>query len=172
MPATLLEISDDLLAFNHLLDELDGGEMTPEVEQAVEQWFAELGDKRDAKLDNYCALIRTLELRASIRKAEAERLMTRYRVDTNNQEKLEARLHLFLTLQGIKKIETDRYRIAVHGNGGLQPLDITTAPEKLPEEFQKKTIEANTTAIRESIAAGKPVPGCVLKPRGTHLSIK
>ena len=56
--ATLLEISDDLLAFRQLLEdagEAGDGELTPEAAQALEAWFGELSTNRDAKLDAYCA---------------------------------------------------------------------------------------------------------------------
>jgi hypothetical protein len=63
---TLLEISDDLIAFRQLLEELcdeTGGELPAELAESLDSWFAELDQNRDAKLDAYCALIREMTLR-------------------------------------------------------------------------------------------------------------
>jgi hypothetical protein len=168
--STLLQISEGLLAFQRLLDESDG-ELTPEVEAALDQWFAELSDARDQKLDAYAALIRECTLRASVRKAEQERLALRVRVDEKLAKALKERLKLFLEVQGISKVETQRYRITVCKNGGKQPLEVNADPSALPAVCQRITIAPDLDAIYKHLESGIPVAGCRLLPRGKHVRI-
>jgi Siphovirus Gp157 len=173
MPS-LLEINADLVAFRQLLEETaeaNAGEITPEAEQVLDEWFAALGQERDAKLDNYVALIRDYTLRAAARREEMERLAMRVKVDENQARRLKDRLKLFLELQGQKKIETARYRIAVAANGGKQAVEVLVPAGELSAIYQRLKVEVDTEALREALTAGKEVAGARLQPRGTHLRI-
>jgi hypothetical protein len=171
---TLLDISDDLIALGDLLDERDGD--ISGIEQAIDQWMAEIGTDRDAKLDNYAALIRERELVASALKAEEERLAMRRRVAENTIKSLKDRLKMFFERTGLRKVETKRYVIAVQANGGLQPLELSADavadPKSLPLRFHLVTIEADTEAIRKAIDKGESLPFASLGERGTHLRIR
>jgi len=68
---TLFTIGDDLERLNELLDETTGDAAQQEL---VAQWFEQLGDERDRKLDGYAALIAEMMARAEVRKSEARRL--------------------------------------------------------------------------------------------------
>ncbi len=63
---TLFNISDDLEKLSELLDEC--GDDT-EQQEIIDQWFKQLGNERDRKLDNYAALITEMLSRAVARKA-------------------------------------------------------------------------------------------------------
>lgn len=167
--STLIEISENLLAFKSLLDGCDG-DITPEVEQAMEKWFGELGAERDAKLDNYAGLIRELTLRASARKEEMDRLAMRVHVDNNTVAKLKERLKVFMQIQGEDRIETRRYRLSVCGNGGRAELDLPPV-DSLPDRYKTRLVVANQTEIREALKRGETIDGVRELPRGTHLRI-
>ena len=171
--ATLLDISEDLLALDGLLEEAtsEDGEIDPSVADAIEQWFTTLMQDRNNKLDNYGALVRTLELRAAARKEEMERLSKRVAVDTNQAKYLKQRLREFLDLHKLPKVETRRFKFSCCNNGGVQPMELPDDPEMLPKEYQRVEIKANTDDIRDALIAGKQIPGCILKPRGRHLRI-
>ena len=66
-----------------------------------------------------------------------------------------ARLKCFF-LHNLKTVETPRYKLSVAKNGGKAPLilDESVPVTNLPEQFQKVSIDANTAAIREALAAG------------------
>jgi hypothetical protein len=166
---TLLEISGDLLALSDLLEE-SGGEVTPETEAAIDAWFADLGEQRDAKIDNYAALVRELTLRAAARKEEQERLALCVRVDENTVKRLKERLKLFMELQGLRKLETARYRVSVQANGGRPPLEIPDATA-VPVEYQRVVISADVDAIHAALKQGVEVPGVRQLARGSHLRI-
>lgn len=166
---SLLDISADLQAIADLIDET-GGELTPESEAALDQWFAEASADRDRKLDGYAALIRELTLRAAARKEEQERLAIRVRVDEATVRGLKDRLVLFFASQGLRKIETARYKLALVQNGGLAPLEVLVPVDQLDDAYVKVRREVDVDALRKAIADGIEVPAR-LKPRGSHIRI-
>jgi len=172
---TLLQISGELLAFIALLDEAADadGELSPEAAETLDRWFADLSQDRDLKLDNYAALIRELTLRAAARREEKERLERRVSADEHVVDSLKTRLRMFLEAQGIQKVETQRYRIALCQNGGAQPYALDVPAEQLPEQYRRSetTYRPRVEAIRDALVAGQDVPGCRLLPRGRHLRI-
>jgi len=167
---TLIEICHDQIAFAALLDECDA-EPSIEAQQALELWFAELQASSKDKIDHYCAFVRELTLRAAARKEEAERLQKRADIDTNLAKELKERLKVYLQIQGIKRVETHRYKVTVAGNGGLVPLKIDVDPNKLPKEFQKWTVEPDNAKLRDALECGEVVEGVSLGVRGSHLRI-
>jgi hypothetical protein len=167
---TLLDISADVQALADLLEE--AGELTPEASAAVEQWFAELGGAEQTKLDNYCALIRSLQLRAAARKEEAERLAKRVRIDEATASWLKQNLLRYMHATGSKKIETDRYLLTRRVNGGKQPLEITLPVDQLSPLYQRVEVKADQDEIRAALEAGVIVDGCRLLPRGEHVEIR
>lgn len=173
---TLYEISQDLIAIEELLTET-GGEITDdEAGAALEKWFDEIGEQRDAKIDGYCALIREFEARSEARELEAKRLMALAGSDLNNAKRLKARLKGFMEAQGLKKLETPRFRLSVANNGGAQPLMVPPAweaePASAPEAFQRRVIQLDKDAIREAIRNDEEAHGASLGERGNHLRIK
>lgn len=150
---TLFQISDDLFALEAILAEV-GGEITDdEAGAALEKFFDELGAERDAKIDNYCALIRELEARAEAREAEAKRLTALAGSDANSAKRLKNRLLVFFEIQEISKLDTARFRVAVQKNGGALPLifpeEWEREPARAPERYHKQTIALNKTLLRE-----------------------
>jgi flagellin-specific chaperone FliS len=173
---TLIEISNELLALNAALDALDGN-----VEQQTEelyQWFAELLEEakeaRNAKLDNYAALIRELESRATARKVEADRLLQRAKVDSNRAASLKLMLQEFFQCHDIKTIETARYRLTLANNGGKTPLiiDEGCAMSQIPDKYTQVSIKPDLEAIRAALEAGEALPFARLGERGQSIRIK
>lgn len=168
---TLFSISDDLQHLNDLLDEVGDDSQQQEL---IAQWFETLGEERDRKLDGYAALISEMTARAEVRKAEGRRLMELAATDENRAKLLKERLKSFFQLHDLKTINTDRYRLSLAKNGGKAPLilDDSIPVTQLPERFQKVSIDADTTAIREALDAGESLEWARLGERGTSLRIK
>lgn len=173
---SLNRISEDLLLLADLLTEMGGEIGEDEVGQAIERWFDEIGDERDRKLDNYCALMRELEQRAAVREAEAQRLLKLAEIDLNSVKRLKQRLKSFLELHELRKIETERFRLSVAQNGGKAPLELPEEwmanPAAAPERYHRRVIELDREAIRADLEAGETIDGCTLRERGTHLRFK
>lgn len=168
---SLFSISDDLEKLNELLDECGNDSQQQEL---INHWFEELGNERDRKLDNYCALIAEMSARAEVRKAEAKRLSQLAAVDEQRARLLKERLKWFFETHNLKAVETPRYRLSVAKNGGKAPLILNDGitPTQLPERFVKVSIDPDTTAIREALEAGEQLDFATLGDRGTSLRIK
>ena len=180
MTRTLLAITRDLEALDDLLAEVDRslvettGEVTPEVQaalDAVDDWMAELDADLKGKTDNYAALIITLEGRAQVRKAEADRLARRARIDAANAQFLKDRLRGELERRAIRKVETNRYRVSVAANGGKLPLLIEDE-QAVPTRFWVSVAHISNDLVREALDRGENVPGARLGERGRRLSIR
>ena len=167
----LFQITDDLAALDDLLAEVGGDITNPDVAATVDAWLAELDQNLSGKVDNYAALITEIRNRAETRKAEAERLANRARIDENAADWLATVLKAALEARGVKKLETDRYTVSIVGNGGKQPLVLTG---DVPPEWCKfvEKIEVNRDKIRASLEAGETLPFATLGDRGRRLSIR
>ena len=171
--ATLLEITDDMLALDALLAECGGDVTDPRAEEAVNEWMNGLSQDFEFKVDNYAALISEMRARAQVRREEAERIAAKVKRDEDAARWLCDRMRDALTLLGRKKVETSRYTLTVAGNGGKLPLfieDETKVGEDYTEIVEVRKIDKDK--LREDLESGKEVPGCYLMPRGTHLRIK
>ena len=168
--AHLLEITDEIRALDNLLAEADG-DITGQ-EQIINEWAAKNKEDLADKADDYLALITEKMRMYAARKGEAERLTRLALTDKNLADRLKSRLLWALEDMGIKKLETNRYRITVATNGGKQPIDIYFPEDHLPEEYQKTVLVADKEAIREALEAGKEVNGAVFMDRGTNLRIR
>lgn len=168
---TLFDISNDLLALYDRLEALGGDVTSPDAEQAVDAWFAQLSHERDEKLDNYAALIRELEARAQARKEEAKRLVDRARRDAEQAAYLKQRLLLFFQDHRLKTVETRRYRLTLQRSGGKAPVLLTTDPETLPTEYQRWKVSADLDAIRAALEDGADLGFATLGERSHYLRI-
>lgn len=168
---SLFNISEDLEKLNDLLDEVGDD---AEQQTLIQQWFETLGEERDKKLDGYAALISEMSAKAEVRKAEAKRMQELAAVDDNRARLLKDRLKSFFQQHDIKTINTDRYRLSLAKNGGRAPLilDENLAVTSLPEHFQRVTIDADTTAIREALERGEKLEWATLGARGTSMRIR
>ena len=169
--ATLLQIGDEAAALAALIDELPDGELTPEAATALEAWFAQIGEQRDKKIDGYCAIIRELELRSDARHEEAARLAKLASGEANIAKRLRDRLKLFFELTGLQRVDTQRFRVSLAGNGGVRPVHIDCDAGALPEAFRKVECRADLPAIRDALLTGATIPGCRLDERGKSLRI-
>jgi hypothetical protein len=167
---TLFDISTDLEKLSELLDDCSDTEQ----QEAISNWLESIGSERDKKLDGYAALIGEIEARAEARVAEAKRLTELAASDKAKVRLLKERLKWFFALHNLKKVETARYKLSLAANGGKAPLVISDEilATNLPEQYQRVTVEPNTTAIREALEAGEELEFARLGERGTSLRIR
>jgi len=152
---------------------LEGGADSPEAMEALNLHLAGLDTALESKAEDYAGLIRELELRAEVRKAEAIRIRLLSTVDATLAERLKERLKAAMESSGKMKIETARFRLTVANNGGKQPLEVDEAQMAAWEPpFRRVITEPNREAIRIALENGATIPGCTLMPRGTSLRIK
>ena len=177
MSKTLYEISEDLRALEETILEAGGDISDAGTEKIIDDWFAEIKTDRDAKLDDYAALIRTLETRAKMRKDESDRLLALSKPDANLAKRLKERLKFYFeNASPDKTVNTKRFRFSLVGAGGTQPviLDeyLAAHPEELPEEFRRVVFEPDLIGIRQALERGDQLDFARLGERGKSLRIK
>lgn len=152
----LYTIGDDLLALEWLLLEAEGVLEPGEEEQIIDQWFSDLREERNAKLDDYAALIRATAARATTRKGEIDRMGKLLRADAHLVDRLKERLLYFLERTGEAKIETTHFRIRRQANGGQLALDWRISEDRykeLPEPLREERVAyvPNQKEIRSAL---------------------
>ena len=172
MSRTMLEICEDMQALDELMRETDDVSDT-KVEEAINSWFAEFDKEMSYKADNYAALICEQEARAEVRREQADRMARLAKSDESSAKWLKDKLKAVMEMRGMKKLNTERFRITVAANGGKQPIFIGE-PDSIDHKFCKhipERYEPDTDIIRESLLSGLQVAGATLLPRGSHLRI-
>ena len=150
----------------------DAGEMTGEIDTTIDDLLKELEGSIEAKVENYCWLIREIEGRAAIRLLESKRIKALATTNENLVKSLKERLKFFFESQAILKLECKTFKVSIANNGGVQPLQVDLPADQLPVQFQKITIEADNASIRKALEMGTEIEGVKLLQRGTSLRIK
>jgi len=169
MKRTLFDISEDLEKLSELLDFVEDDKQ----QEVIKQWFEQLGEERDRKLDAYAVLISEIQARAEARKAEARRLAELAASDENKAKLLKERLKWFFEKHQMKTLETARYKLSVVKNS-TRPLIVNSdiAIATLPDEYKKVSVDLDTAAVREALKQGTELDFAHLGEAGTHIRIK
>ena len=168
---TIFEITGEWTALIELLEESGGDVSDPEVLAYVDKCFEDIEVDLERKVDGYLVVINELKARAEARKAEADRLAKRSRVDTNTIKTMKERLTHYLIILGREKIETERFKVTVANAGGKQPLTIDDGP--LPTDWvDVQTVETPAKErIRAWLDQGNELPFARLEERGKVLRV-
>lgn len=175
MRKTLFDIGSELLALDAVLEELPGGELSPEAEAALAKWMDTLGDEEAAKLDAYLAYLNQLGMEQDRAREESRNWAYRANVRTNRIEWLKANLKLHLERTGREKVMTASGRVvAIQSNGGAAPLvlDPNLNVDEIDQSFVKVVKSVDHAAVRKAIEAGADLPWARLDGRGTHLRVR
>ena len=152
---TLYGITAELNAILAQLEEL-GGEITPELEQALainEEQFV-------AKAEDYGHAILNLKGMAAAAKAEKERLAGLQKFYENTQKRLTDALSNTMQVFGHDKVENATMRLSLRHTTATEVDDL----DQLPAEYKTTKVEvvADKTAIKKAIQDGIEVPGAHL----------
>ena len=152
---TLYGITAELNDILTQLEEL-GGEITPELEQALainEEQFV-------AKAEDYGHAILNLKGMAGAAKAEKERLASLQKFYENAQKRLTDALSNAMQVFGHDKVENATMRLSLRHTTATEVDDL----DQLPAEFKTTKVEvvADKTAIKKAIQSGEDVPGAHL----------
>lgn len=152
---TLYGITDELNAILTQLEEL-GGEITPEIEQALainEENFV-------TKSEDYGHAILNLKGMAAAAKAEKERLAALHKFYENTYNRLDNALKTAMVATGREKVETPTMRLSLRHSTATEVDDL----DAVPAEFKATKVEvvADKTAIKKAIQDGIEVPGARL----------
>lgn len=150
---SLWQISNELLLIEQQLEEL-GGEITPEIEQALEITQKEL----QSKCLNYVHFINHIQTQIS----EAEIYKSKVLDYISKKEKLLERLKNALN-EAVTKfgtIETDMWKLSQRKSESVEIVDL----DKVPDKFKtiKQNIQADKTAIKQALKNGENIEGAKL----------
>lgn len=159
---TLWKISSDLLQIEAEL-ELSGGELTPEIESALEIKQAELSEKTL----NYVRFINHIQSEIN----EAEIYLLKVQDYMHKKKVLSERLKSALkdAVLNFGEIESEYHRLSLRKSESLEIVD----EDMIPAKFKtiKQTIQIDKVAIKKAIKAGEIVFGCILN-ENQNLQIK
>lgn len=169
MPS-LLELSQDMVLLDDLLEQT-AGEITPEVQAALDTWAKDLDIAFDNAIDQNAALICELERRSEIRDGEARRMAAKSKRDQSAADFLRQRLKAVFEDRGVKKIQTNRFTVGIVNNGGKLAMDLDE--NAVPDSYLRMPPPVpDTERIRKDLEEGTVLEFAKLKDRGTRLSIK
>lgn len=147
---TLYKITDEYRCLMAAL-EADEGELTPEMEQALE-----INDQQMVeKAGGYARLILYYTQYAAAAKAEKLRVAALQQKAEKAVERLKARLAEAMTVFEKDKIETDNLKLSLRRSESVVIDDI----ESLPAECIVITKAADKTAVKDFIKAHGACPG-------------
>lgn len=161
---TLYSISLDLGAILGQLED-NGGEITPELEQALTITQEQFTDKAV----DYGKAILNFEGMAAAAKAEKERIANLQKFYENTAKRLKKSITDAMTAFDMPKVETPTLRLSLRKSTATEIDDL----DKLPARFKTTKIEqvADKAEIKKAIQAGEEVEGAHLV-ENTSLQIK
>ncbi len=174
---SLHQLTAQLEDLDELIDSIEGEEITPEVEAAVQQLLEQRDGTYDQwliKIDNYCAAITNRHALSKQRKSEAERLNKLAATDSKRVDWMKQQLKSCLESQGVKKLSLHRFSLTISNNGGVLPLKLVCEPQELPPQFQRIEVSPDNSAIRQALEAGDSEAQKVAHfgERETHLRVR
>ena len=132
--------------------ENNGGEMSPELEAALEITEAE----RMTKGEGYVYVIKQLKSQSDLLKAEAKRLLEIAKQYENSADKLADRLLQSVIAHG--QIKTSFVTISTRKSKSVRITDESL----LHFEYLRVKTEPNKTAIKEALESGQEVQGALI----------
>ena len=160
---TLYELTDQ---FRELLSLMEDPDIDPQV---IEDTMEGLSGEIEDKAEGYAIVLKELQAERDKFDTEVKRMSAnRDRIDGHIKRMKESLLNA-MHVMGVKKIQTEHFRISEAGNGGQKPLKITG---DVPEQYQIIRRDPDMAAIRGALDEGKELDFAHLEERGTHLNIK
>lgn len=163
----LYELADEYDVIQAAIEE-NGGELTPELEAALDA----NAEDSSAKLDSIGKMIKNLEGFEEMAKQEMVAQRDKYRSRGNAAHRLKEYAKAAMKRMGIER-HIGRVNLSVCGNS--QPSIVFGGdPAKLPKEFQRidVIVELDRDKVREAHLLGQPIPDGVSVVRGDHLRVK
>ena len=165
--ANLYELTDELANLQSLI-ELAGGELTDEVEDALDAMVLNKETAAD-KLEGYGKVLANFNGEAAALKSEEKRLADKRKVIENTVARLKARVSEYMLIAGESKIKAGTFTFAMQNSP--PSLDVVDQ-DKIPMSYyveQAPTLDRK--GILDALKAGEEVMGCAIK-QGKHLRIR
>ena len=155
-----------------IIDDIVDAEIAGDTD-AVDALIAKLDqlyDARTTKYEGYVHVIKNALNTAKGCKAEADFFAKRATALNNLAKRLKNNLHDDLVHHDEESVKAGKYRIARQKNS--QPTVNVRIPDAdLPAAYQKVTVEADKTALKQAIENGEEIDGVDLET-GEHIRIR
>jgi len=164
----LYEASGAARELEAMLTEAEG-----ELTEAMDGHFdilAKQAESLPAAIDDVLSLVRDIEARAEARKAEADRLKQRAKRDEAVAAWFKSQVLRTMQAEGLKKLETARWRATVAQPGGKPAMEIVDA---IPEDFYREVVtrEIDKDKIRAALESGQTLPFAMFVPKQPYLKV-
>lgn len=154
MNTSLYRITSEQLRINELLEE-SGGELTPEIEEAImlnEENFI-------AKSEGYIEAIAYFKARQEAAKARIEEMQRIKKTAENAEKRLKERMQWAMEIMGRDKVEVGLHKLSLRNT---QVVNIISEAA-VPNEFIKVETSIDKTKLKEALKMGAIIPGAELK---------
>lgn len=151
----LYQIEKQYFDLTEQLIELDG-ELTPELEQALDITLSEFETKSIA----YAHVIRRLDAECDIIDSEIKRLQSIKRSRESALERLKMRIKTAMETFGMDKVQTPTLKLSFRKSESVEVEDVNALPSMY--KTIKVTEAPDKTLIKESLKLGKEIPGARL----------
>ena len=154
--ATLYNITEDQRLINELL-EANGGELTPEIEEAMQ--ITE--DNFLAKAEAYGATISEYDAQAEVCANEIKRLMAYKKTCENVSKRMKERLSLAMTAFGKDKVTAGTFRYSFRNSTAV----VVENEDMIPDEFFKTERTLCKKELMQALKDGEIIAGAMLETR-------
>lgn len=160
--------------YKYLLEMLEEESDDETVKEVISDTLELLEGDIEAKADSIAFIKRKLDADEEMLKKEEQRLRARRESIVRNRQKLVESLMEAMRAMHKERFKTTYNSFGIRKAGGNVPVILDCAPEKLPDRFQKISIEADIPAIREHLSAsgGADFTYAHLGERSEYLSIR
>ena len=156
MKLTLFQIEQEYIQLAEALTD-NGGELTPELSQALEINQANL----ETKSTNYGLVIKQMEYEIDILDSELKRLQGLKKSRENAIDRLKHNISEAMKLYGYEKIETPVLKLSFRKS---ETVEIDNELQ-IPDDYKvtKVSVTADKKLIKEAIKEGLEIPGAHLE---------
>lgn len=154
----MYQIREEHLTLLSLIEEADG-ELTPEIEQALQLTQEEF----DSKAVSYANVVKGFSDTEDAISREIDRLTALKERAIKRAELFKSTLSSAMQQFGIEKIETPTIKLSFRKSEAIEITDENAVPESFQD--QKVTTTISKTRIKEAIKQGTDVPGAQLISR-------
>lgn len=151
---TLYHITSEQLRINELLEE-SGGELTPEIEEALvlnEHNFVAKSEGYIQTIAKYQALVDAAD--NIIKEAQRKK-----RVFDNISKRLKERLQAAMIIMGRDRVEVGLHTLSLRNSVAVN----ITEESKIPNEFIKVETSVDKMKVKEALKRGEFIPGAELQ---------
>ena len=165
---TLFELTAEI---ENVIDEIVDAEIARDTE-TLDGLYAELEalyDARESKQIGYVHVVKNADIAAKACQAQANAFYARAKALENIARRLKDNLHQDLIHHGEKSATAGKFKIA--RQNGTARVVLNIPPEELPADYQRVSIEADKTALKDALKDGTEIDGVALEPT-EHIRIR